>query len=195
MSANKESIGQTLLVAFVLCLVCSVIVSGAAVSLKPVQASNKVLDRKKNILAAAGLFTPGEHGKAEIEEQFQRFQVRMVDLDTGEYLSDAELARPELNPGRYDQFKAAKDPKLSQALVRSVRRNTPVPVPSRPVSSQYTWLAANPASARRSRSSGRDQTRQSYVKARRRLEPSANRKWMWQSNECVTASNRACSQW
>lgn len=116
MSANKESIGQTLLVAFVLCLVCSVIVSGAAVSLKPVQASNKALDRKKNILAAAGMFTPGEHSKAEIEEQFERFRVRMVDLDTGEYLSDAELARPELNPERYDQLKAAKDPKLSQAL-------------------------------------------------------------------------------
>jgi Na+-transporting NADH:ubiquinone oxidoreductase subunit C len=115
-TVDKESTGRTLLVAFVLCIVCSVIVAGAAVSLKPVQTSNKVLDRKKNILAAAGMFTPGEHGAAEIEELFGRFTVRMVDLDTGEYLSETQLAQPELNPERYDQVKAAKDPKLSEAL-------------------------------------------------------------------------------
>lgn len=115
-TADRESTARTLLVAFVLCLVCSVIVSGAAVSLKPVQTSNKVLDRKKNILAAAGMFTPGEHSAAEIEELFRRFEVRMVDLDSGEYLSQEQLARPELNPERYDQLKAAKDPKLSEAL-------------------------------------------------------------------------------
>ena len=95
-TARKETIGGTLLVAFVLCIVCSVIVAGAAVSLKPVQTSNKQLDRKKNILSAAGMFAPGEHGAAEIEELFGRFTVRMVDLDSGEYLSEEQLARPEL---------------------------------------------------------------------------------------------------
>ncbi len=108
-TAKKETTGGTLLVALVLCIVCSVIVAGAAVSLKPVQTSNKQLDRKKNILSAAGMFAPGEHGAAEVEELFGRFTVRMVDLDTGEYLSEQELARPELNPDRYDQIKAAKD--------------------------------------------------------------------------------------
>lgn len=116
MSAKKESIGQTLLVAFLLCMVCSVIVSGAAVSLKPVQTANKVLDRKQNILVAAGVLDGGKHDAAEIEEAFHRFEVRMVDLDTGEYLAEAELARPELAPERYDQIKAAKDPKLSESL-------------------------------------------------------------------------------
>ena len=115
-TARKETTGRTLLVALVLCIVCSVIVAGAAVSLKPVQTSNKQLDRKKNILSAAGMFAPGEHGAAEIEELFGRFTVRMVDLDSGEYLSEEQLARPELAPERYDQIKAAKDPKLSEAL-------------------------------------------------------------------------------
>jgi len=130
-TARKETIGGTLLVALVLCIVCSVIVAGAAVSLKPVQTSNKVLDRKKNILAAAGMFAPGEHGPAEIEQLFGRFTVRMVDLDTGEYLSDEELARPELNPARYEQIKAAKDPKLSEVLpgdadIASIKRREKV---------------------------------------------------------------------
>lgn len=130
-TASKETIGGTLLVAFVLCIVCSVIVAGAAVSLKPVQTSNKQLDRKKNILSAAGMFAPGEHGATEVEELFGRFTVRMVDLDTGEYLSDEELARPELNPDRYDQIKAAKDAKLSEALpgeddIASIKRREKV---------------------------------------------------------------------
>jgi Na+-transporting NADH:ubiquinone oxidoreductase subunit C len=120
MPDKKETVGQTLLVALLLCLVCSVIVSGAAVSLKPVPTANKVLDRKKNILSAAGMVSPGEHSAAEVEELFERFTVRMVDLDTGLYLSEEELARPELNPARYDQLKAAKDPGLSESLPGAV---------------------------------------------------------------------------
>lgn len=113
---KKETTGRTLLVAFVLCIVCSVIVAGAAVSLKPIQNSNKALDRKTNILSAAGMFAEGEHGRAEVEELFGRFEVRVVDLDTGAYASAQDLARPELDPARYDQIKAAKDSKLSDAL-------------------------------------------------------------------------------
>ena len=116
MSTPKESTGRTLLVAFVLCLVCSVFVSGAAVSLKPVQTSNKVLDRKKNILAAAGMYAPGEQGAAQIEQNFGRFAVRMIDLDTGAVLGDEELARAGLDPDLYDQVHAAKDPALSREL-------------------------------------------------------------------------------
>jgi Na+-transporting NADH:ubiquinone oxidoreductase subunit C len=116
MSARKETIGRTLLVALVLCIVCSVVVSGAAVLLKPVQTGNKLLDRKKNILAAAGMLDGGKAGAAEIEREFSRFAVRMVDLDSGEYLSAEQLARPEFDPRRYDPVKAAKDPALSAAL-------------------------------------------------------------------------------
>ena len=116
-TAKKETIGGTLLVAFVLCIICSVIVAGSAVSLKPVQTANKQLDRKKNILSAAGMLPAGVAGAAEIDALFERFQVRMVDLDSGKYLDEQEIAaRPELDPQRYDQIKAAKDTKLSEAL-------------------------------------------------------------------------------
>ena len=46
-------------VAFSLCLVCSLVVSTAAVYLKPLQEANKALDRKKNILNVAGLLEAG----------------------------------------------------------------------------------------------------------------------------------------
>ena len=55
MSANGEGLGRILTVALGLCLVCSVVVSTAAVVLKPAQQANKTLDLKRNILMAAGL--------------------------------------------------------------------------------------------------------------------------------------------
>ena len=42
------------------CLLCSVVVSSAAVGLKPKQDANKVLDRQKKVLAVAGLMKEGE---------------------------------------------------------------------------------------------------------------------------------------
>ena len=105
MSSN-DSIGKTLIVAFSLCIVCSVIVSAAAVVLKPVQEVNKALDRKRNILAAAGMLDDSR----SVEEQFAQISTRVVDLRTGKF------ADGDLDPAKYDQRKAAKDPQLSDAL-------------------------------------------------------------------------------
>ena len=104
MSSN-DSIKKTLIVAFSLCIVCSVVVSTAAVMLKPAQEINKTLDRKRNILAAAGMLEEGR----SVEDQFSRVTTRMVDLRTGEFTDDVE-------PGNYDQRKAAKDPAMSTEL-------------------------------------------------------------------------------
>ena len=105
MSSN-DSISKTLIVAFSLCIVCSVIVSTAVVMLKPIQEVNKTLDRKRNILAAAGMLVEGE----SIEEQFSHVQTRVVDLTTGKFADGA------VDPDKYDQHKAAKDPGRSTAL-------------------------------------------------------------------------------
>ncbi len=104
MSAN-DSIGKTLTVALLLCIVCSIVVSTAAVVLKPAQETNQELDRKRNILAAAGMLDESQ----TVEEQFARVTTRVVDLRTGKF-SDA------VEPGNYQQLKAAKDPQMSQAL-------------------------------------------------------------------------------
>ena len=52
---SNDSIKKTLLVTILLSLVCSVVVSAAAVFLKPQQDLNKVVDVQRNILAISGL--------------------------------------------------------------------------------------------------------------------------------------------
>lgn len=115
MSSKKESVGRTIAVALAVCLVCSVVVSTAAVALKPVQITNQLLDKKRNILSIAGLLEEGD-----VEAQFEKVTARLVDLRTGEF-SD------EMDPLTYDQQKAAKDPAMSQRLegsedIASIRR-------------------------------------------------------------------------
>ena len=104
MSSN-DSIKKTLIVAFSLCIVCSVIVSTAAVVLKPAQEANKTLDRKRNILAAAGMLQEG----VSVEDQFQQVTARVVDMRTGRFADDVD-------PDSFDQRKAAKDPAQSDRL-------------------------------------------------------------------------------
>jgi len=114
-ASNNDSIQKTLLVAILLCLFCSIIVAGAAVSLKPLQIANKQLDKNKNILAAAGLLVEGE----SIEEQFKQITTRIVNLETSAYATEAELAEitaAGFNPEAFDQKKSSKNPKLSAKL-------------------------------------------------------------------------------
>lgn len=112
---NKEAL-NTLTVAFVLCLLCSVLVSTVAVVLKPQQQANKNLDRNKNILAAAGMFDAKTQKNSDVEALFEQFTVKLVNIETGKYASDEELARLNINPKTYDQRKASKDPKLSHKM-------------------------------------------------------------------------------
>jgi len=86
-------------------MVCSVIVSAAAVILKPAQETNQALDMKRNILAAAGMLDAG----GDVEEQFKQITPRVVDLRTGKFTDDVSAAD-------YDEWKAAKDPAMSEAL-------------------------------------------------------------------------------
>lgn len=96
----NDSTKKTFVMATLVCLVCAVFVSVAAVALKPVQIANKSLDKKKNILAVAGLYEPG----ADVDKLFEQIEVKLVDLTTGEYVEG-------IDPVAYDQRKAAKDPK------------------------------------------------------------------------------------
>lgn len=102
MTLSNDSTKKTLFIAAALCLACSVVVSGAAVLLKPIQTSNKILDRKLNIVEVAGLMD----GDKSVDEAFQLVETKIVDLQTGDY-ADA------VDPATYDQRKAAKDPAMS----------------------------------------------------------------------------------
>jgi Na+-transporting NADH:ubiquinone oxidoreductase subunit C len=102
--SSHDSIGKIIRVALALCIVCSVVVSTAAVVLKPAQEANKDLDRKRNILAAAGML---EEGKT-VDELFQRIETHYVDLRTGEYADSV--------PAGYEQRAASKNSSLSTDL-------------------------------------------------------------------------------
>lgn len=109
MSSQKESTARTLVVALLVCLVCSVFVAGAAVALRPTQLENRQLDKQRSILAIAGLGEAGMSAKQVKTLYSERIVARLVDLKTGEF-SD------EFDPNTFDPLVAAKDPKLSQGL-------------------------------------------------------------------------------
>lgn len=116
MSKAKETVSRTLIVALALCIVCSVVVSTAAVMLKPAQVNNQTLDIKSNILAAAGMLEANASAD-DIEAAFQRFDVRLLDLDSGEFVEPSAVGVED--PMKYDMYKAASDPEMSQKLASS----------------------------------------------------------------------------
>lgn len=107
---NQDSIGRVFAVAVAVCLVAAIIVSSAVVLLRPVQEQNKTLDVQRNILAAAGLYQPGQDVPAVFA---QRIQIQLVDLRTGE-LADAAASGVDL--ATYDQQAATRNPALSAPI-------------------------------------------------------------------------------
>lgn len=103
---SNDSLEKTIAIAVALCLVCAVLVSMAAVALKPLQVNNKEQDMKKNILDVAGLLT----ASSNIDKDFsEKIEARLVDLETGDYVEN-------INANEYDQRKAAKDPAQSVSI-------------------------------------------------------------------------------
>lgn len=84
MSEQKETVGKTLLVAFVLCVVCSAIVATTAVMMKPQQVAAKEQDRIRNILAIAGLLKDD----VPLAEQFKQVQPKVIDFQTGKFTAE-----------------------------------------------------------------------------------------------------------
>jgi len=91
------------------CLVCSIVVSSAAVALRPRQVANKELDRQKQVLTVAGLIETGQPLAAgEVQQLFDESIVaRAIELATGAY-------DESVDPSTYDQRKATKDPAMSR---------------------------------------------------------------------------------
>ncbi|KJF85491.1 Na(+)-translocating NADH-quinone reductase subunit C [Photobacterium phosphoreum] len=109
MASNKDSFSRTLIFVVVLSLVCSIIVSTAAVVLRPKQQENAVLDVQRNILAVAGLLNKDTN----IQQTYKQFiEPKLVNIDTGNYV--AEVAGE--NAAKYNQRDAAKNDKESIKL-------------------------------------------------------------------------------
>jgi Na+-transporting NADH:ubiquinone oxidoreductase subunit C len=82
---SRDSVGNTFLVAGLLCVGCSVLVSAAAVGLKPLQEANKLEFKQKNILIAAGM------KKEDIKPaDMKRIVPVLVNLETGTEVSRSD---------------------------------------------------------------------------------------------------------
>lgn len=118
MARNNDTISKTLIVAVSLCLFCSIIVAGAAVSLKEKQNTNKLNDKRANILIAAGLLKKGD-GQDVAEVFAAKITPQLVNLSQGREVTDAEKAEitaAGLKIEGFDQKKSSKTPALFRAL-------------------------------------------------------------------------------
>lgn len=104
-SMPNDSIAKTLIVAILLCLVCSVAVSTVAVKLKPLQLYNAELSRRTQILAVAGLMQDG----GNVDELFGQIDTRIVDLENGDFVD-------HINAASFDARAAQSDPEQSVAI-------------------------------------------------------------------------------
>lgn len=100
---SADSVKKTFLVAFLLCLVCSFLVSSATVVLHTRQQINKEMDIKKNLLMAAGLMQTTETPATEINRIYAKVEPRLIDLASGEFVST-------IDPNSFNAKKAANDP-------------------------------------------------------------------------------------
>ena len=131
---KRDSWLKTVWVALLLCLVCSILVSLTAVLLRPRQNENKELERKKNILIAAGMYdeTTKQIVIADVpqpdlkipdlfEESKERPYVvdQLINLDTGQPVSEEAKSEIEAAFGsieKYEQKKASNDPNFSEKI-------------------------------------------------------------------------------
>jgi Na+-transporting NADH:ubiquinone oxidoreductase subunit C len=92
-------------VVIAVCVVCSVLVSSAAVVLAPVQHENALRVRQRQILQAAGLLDPSQ----DVVAQFSQITPRMVDLQSGDYVEAGD-------PVDFDVAAQSRAPGSSQAV-------------------------------------------------------------------------------
>ncbi len=126
---QPNTVSGTLIVAITLCLVCSLLVSGGAVLLRPSINANKHLKQQRNVLIAAGLFDTDKNTDADIPELFKNVETVLVNLpgrtSAGELDSEDSHAgqlNGDLDVGTYDPRKAAKDPNESVAIPAELDR-------------------------------------------------------------------------
>ena len=102
---DRDGIKNTLVVAIGVSLVCSVLVSAAAIVLRPLQEANQKQFQQRIVLEIAGLFEEG----VDIETLFERIDARLVAFDSGDYVDD-------IDPTTFDVAAATNDLSLSVAV-------------------------------------------------------------------------------
>ncbi|MDC0609926.1 Na(+)-translocating NADH-quinone reductase subunit C [Vibrio sp.] len=110
MASNNDSIKKTLFVVIALSLVCSIIVSVAAVGLRSKQEQNALLDQQSKILEVSGV----DMSKGKVSDLYAQYiEPKLVNFKTGEFVEktpNGETAKT------YDQKAASGNASTSTKL-------------------------------------------------------------------------------
>ena len=102
---QNDTLTKTLIVTIGLCLLCSLIVSTASVTLAPLHKQNKKDELKETILQVSGIYRPN----VAIEDLYEQVHAKIVDLDQGVYV-DTPAA------DEFDMVRAARNPDFGTPL-------------------------------------------------------------------------------
>ncbi len=110
---QPNTVKGTLIVSTILCVVCSLLVSTAAIQLRPLQQANAINKMRRNILVAAGLWEDG----GNIDELFKPVERIYVNLPSrNEETADEDGAINNTVDENYDERKAVGDPNLQVSI-------------------------------------------------------------------------------
>lgn len=109
---SAESKKKIVVVALGVCIVCSLLVSTAAVTLNARQERNKKLEKLKNILQAGGLLDKGPD-ITKIYEQY--IEGAIINLETGEEISE-NMYSDKLNAQNFDIKTILKDKEYARDI-------------------------------------------------------------------------------
>ncbi len=104
---NKSSLHSLAVLASV-AFICSILVSLATTSLRPIQERNQLLQRYRNVVALTGL-VDGAADDNMVFEVVSQLDARVVNLNSGEFL-------PERDPDDINSRLAASDPERSSMI-------------------------------------------------------------------------------
>jgi Na+-transporting NADH:ubiquinone oxidoreductase subunit C len=107
---NNDSPQKALLVVFLVALVCSILVSVASVTLKPIQQRNQLVERSRNVVALTGLTEAGVALSGdEVLAAVEQLDIRVINIDSGTFAT-------EIDPAGFDARAAMNDPERSIAI-------------------------------------------------------------------------------
>lgn len=105
-NVRKDSVAHTILVAFVVSLICSVLVSTSVILLRPRQLENQLIHSgHRNVIQ----LIESIEKTGNVEEILARIDTRLIDLATGEYVTDIDVSQ-------FKPREAASDPSLSVVI-------------------------------------------------------------------------------
>lgn len=109
----------TFLVAIVLCLVCSLLVSVAAVGLRPLQKRNQVLEVRRNVLKAAGVWQE-DFTSEDVDREFASIEPILVNLPRSGQPGQPGTISDAFDVAAYDSRRAANDPALQVRIPEAI---------------------------------------------------------------------------